>query len=36
MSSIFADSRMEVGKYRHMDINRLNVVREKFSFALDV
>ena len=36
MSSIFADSRMEVGKYRHMDINRFNVVLEKFSFALDV
>ena len=36
MSTIFADSRMEVGKYRHMDINRFNVVLEKFSFALVV
>ena len=26
MSTIFADSRMEVGKYRHVDINRFNVV----------
>ena len=36
MTTTFADSRMEVGKYGHMDINRFNVVLEKFSFDLEV
>ena len=31
---IFADSQMEKGRYRRMDINGFNVVLEKFSFDL--
>ena len=34
MSTIFADSRMEVRGYRRMDINGFNLVLEKFSFDL--
>ena len=36
MSKIFADSRMELRRYRRMDINVLNVVPEKFSLDLKV
>ena len=36
MSTIFADSRMEVRRYRRMDINVLNVVPEKFYLDLKV
>jgi len=32
--NFFADSRMEVRRYRRMDINRFNMVVEKFSFDL--
>ena len=38
MSTIFIifDSRMEVRRYRRMDINGFNMVLEKFSFDLKV
>ena len=32
----FADSRMEVRRYRRMDINGFNLVLEKLSFGLKV
>ena len=36
MSTVFAESRMEVWRYRRMDIDKLNVVLEKFSLDLKV
>ena len=36
MSTVFAESRMEVQRYRRMDIKGFNVVLEKFSFDLKV
>ena len=36
VTAVFAESRMEVWRYRRMDINKLNVVLEKFSFDLKV
>ena len=36
MSTIFADSRMEVRRYRRMDIIGFNVVLEKSPFDLNV
>ena len=36
MSTVFAESQMEVWRYRRVDINKLNVVLEKFSFDLKV
>ena len=36
MSKMFADSRIEVRRYRRMDINGLNGVLDKLSFDLKV
>ena len=36
MSKMFADSRIEVRRYRRMDINGFNGVLEKLSFDLKV
>ena len=36
MSTIFADSEMEVRRYRRMDITGFNVLLEKFPFEFNV